>query len=75
MEKLETLILLIQATDSNLTERHQAFGELVKRFQDMAYGYAYALLGDPATAQDAAQEAFITAYQHLQVIWRRPNFS
>ena len=65
MENFEDLIRLIQTTDNSLNERHQAFGELVKRFQDMAYGYAYALLGDKTMAQDAAQETFITAYQHL----------
>ncbi len=42
-----------------------AFGELVVRFQDMAYAIAYAMLGDSALAQDAAQEAFIEAYLSL----------
>jgi RNA polymerase sigma factor (sigma-70 family) len=65
MDKIETLISLIQAGSTSLTERHEAFGELVKRFQDMAYGYAYALLEDGVMAQDAAQEAFIVAYQNL----------
>src|SRR5262245_32139443 len=32
----------------------------------MAYGYAYAVLGDAYLAQEAAQEAFVAAYQHLQ---------
>lgn len=65
MEPLETFIILSQPANPSLIERHEAFAELVKRFQDMAYGYAYALLGDTALAQDAAQEAFITAYQNL----------
>lgn len=42
-----------------------AYGEIVRRFQDMAYGYAYAILGDFQLAQDAAQEAFIEAYRQL----------
>jgi RNA polymerase sigma factor (sigma-70 family) len=42
-----------------------AYGELVRRFQDMAYGYAYAILSDFCLAQDAAQEAFIEAYRCL----------
>ena len=42
-----------------------AFGELVTRFQDMAYGCAYAVLGDFHLAQDAAQEAFLEAYRSL----------
>ena len=40
----------------------QAYDELVRRFQDMAVGYAYALLGDWHDAEDAAQEAFISAW-------------
>jgi RNA polymerase sigma factor (sigma-70 family) len=42
-----------------------AFGELVRRFQDMAYGAAYAYLGDHHRAQDAAQEAFVEAFEGL----------
>src|SRR6266508_5803843 len=42
-----------------------AFGELVRRFQDMAYGAAYAYLGDHHRAQDAAQEAFLEAFEGL----------
>jgi RNA polymerase sigma factor (sigma-70 family) len=42
-----------------------AFGLIVRRFQDMAYGYAYSILGDFHLAQDAAQEAFIDAYRRL----------
>jgi len=42
-----------------------AYGELVRRFQDMAYGYAYSVVGDWKLAEDAAQEAFIEAYRCL----------
>lgn len=42
-----------------------AFGQLVCRFQDMAYAHAYAYLGDAHLAQDAAQEAFLDAYGSL----------
>lgn len=42
-----------------------AFEELVARFQDMAVGYAYAILGDFQLAEDASQEAFFDAYRHL----------
>jgi hypothetical protein len=37
--------------------RHEAFGELVIRFQDMAFACAFAVLGDACLAQDTAQEA------------------
>ena len=43
----------------------EAFGRLVARFQDMACGCAYAVLGDFHLAQDAAQEAFLETYRSL----------
>ena len=46
----------------------RAFGDLVQKYQGMAYGYAYVLLGDTHLAQDATQEAFLDAYQNLQSI-------
>lgn len=42
-----------------------AYEEIVQRFQNMAVGYAYALLGDFHLAEDAAQEAFLGAYHNL----------
>jgi RNA polymerase sigma factor (sigma-70 family) len=53
--------LLIRARNRDV----RAYGEVVRRFQDMAYGYAYAILGDFHLAEDAAQEAFIEAYRCL----------
>jgi RNA polymerase sigma factor (sigma-70 family) len=41
-------------------------------FQDMAYACAYAVLEDSCLAEDAAQEAFITAWQKLDQL-RRPE--
>ena len=38
------------------------FAVLVERFQDMAVGYSYSILGDFHLAEDAAQEAFLEAY-------------
>jgi RNA polymerase sigma factor (sigma-70 family) len=43
----------------------QAFAEIVRRFRDMACGYALSVLRDPQLAQDVAQEAFIDAYAKL----------
>jgi RNA polymerase sigma-70 factor (ECF subfamily) len=42
-----------------------AFNELVLAYQDQVYNLAYRIMGDPASASDAAQEAFISAYQHI----------
>lgn len=35
----------------------EAYEQIVQRFQDMAVGYSYAILGDLAAAEDVAQEA------------------
>ena len=66
--------LVTKATDSNATlaEKHEAFGGLVRSFQDMAYACAYAVLGDFQLAEDAAQEAFISAWQKLHQL-RQPE--
>jgi RNA polymerase sigma-70 factor (ECF subfamily) len=42
-----------------------AFNELVLAYQDQVYNVAYRTMGDPASASDAAQEAFISAFQHI----------
>ncbi len=60
--------LVIQAQSGN----RSAFGTLVRRFQDMAVGYAYSILGDFGLAEDAAQEAFVQAYLDLQKL-REPR--
>src|SRR5438128_11531340 len=41
-------------------------------FQDMAYACAYAVLGEFYLAEDAAQEAFISAWQKLDQL-RQPE--
>lgn len=59
MKDLRCLVQQVQAGDMN------AFGAVVGRFQDMAFGYAYSILGDFGLAEDAAQEAFVQAYRNL----------
>ena len=59
MTELSLLVIAAQQGDKD------AFGQIVNRFQDMAYASAYALVGDPGLAQDIAQEAFLDAYLHL----------
>lgn len=56
---LLTLIPAVQRGD------HIAFTELVHAYQDMAFGYAVAVVGDFHVAQDVVQEAFIIAYFNL----------
>lgn len=59
MDSLESLILRAREGDAD------AYGALVRRFQDMAVGYAYSTLRDFSSAEDAAQEAFLEAYRCL----------
>lgn len=41
----------------------EAFGRLVETFQAPVYNLCLRMLGDPAEAEDAAQEAFLRAYR------------
>jgi RNA polymerase sigma-70 factor (ECF subfamily) len=45
-----------------------AFTELVRRYQDMVFGLAYAVLQDHFLAQDVTQEVFIIAYDKLDTL-------
>ncbi len=42
-----------------------AFSQLVQQHQELAFRTAYLIVGDPAEAEDAAQEAFLKAYRAL----------
>ena len=59
MEEMNVLVLAARSGDM------ASFEHLVRRFQGMAWGYAYSLLGDAHLAEDAAQEAFVDAYRKL----------
>lgn len=66
MQELDFVIQHAAAGDK------RAFETIVQRFQDMAVGYAYAVLGDFQLAEDAAQEAFVQVYQNLTQL-RQPQ--
>src|SRR6185436_20571535 len=59
--------LIARACDRSLSisDRHAAFAELVRTFQDFAIGCARARLHDTALAEDAAQDAFLVAWERL----------
>ncbi len=44
----------------------QAFAELVELYQQAVYNLAYRMLGNVDEAEDATQETFLRAYQHLR---------
>ena len=43
----------------------QAFTQLVEAYQKPVYNLCYRMLGEPEAAEDAAQETFLRAFQHL----------
>jgi len=58
-------------SDADLVERSLrrdpgAFGSLVERHQRLVFGVALARCGDPALAEDVAQDAFVTAWRDLE---------
>jgi RNA polymerase sigma-70 factor, ECF subfamily len=55
----ETLVNM--ASKGNL----DAFNDLVLAYQDVVYYHAYGLLRDPALADDATQDSFLRAFQHI----------
>jgi RNA polymerase sigma-70 factor (ECF subfamily) len=60
-----------QHTDAELVEAslrgsHQAFGELVRRYQDVLYRHAERMTGRVDDAEDVVQATFIKAHQNLR---------
>ncbi|MGH2620343.1 MAG: RNA polymerase sigma factor, partial [Anaerolineales bacterium] len=43
-----------------------AFARLVEHYAKPVHNLCYRMLGDPADAEDAAQETFLKAYQKLK---------
>lgn len=50
-----------------------AFGKLVRRYQDAAFAAAYAILKDPAAPEDATQAAFLAAWLRRNDLSRSPD--
>jgi RNA polymerase sigma-70 factor (ECF subfamily) len=59
---MDEQILIQNALEGDLA----SFNSLVLHYQDMAYNVAYRIMGEHGAADDAAQEAFISAYQKLE---------
>jgi RNA polymerase sigma factor (sigma-70 family) len=68
MEDISRLIGTLLSDAAPKNARDEAFGALVRRFQDMAYGFAFAMLRDRCLAEDAAQEAFLAAWLELPAL-------
>jgi RNA polymerase sigma-70 factor (ECF subfamily) len=68
METVAALVRTAIEQKNQLELDNRAFGELVRRFQDMVFGYACSLVGDPVLAQDIVQDSFLTAWRRLDQI-------
>jgi RNA polymerase sigma-70 factor (ECF subfamily) len=62
IEEIDQERLITSAQRGNL----DAFNELVLAYQDQVFNLAYRIMGDPASASDATQEAFISAFQNIK---------
>ncbi len=52
----------------------EAFSEIVEACQSAVYNLAFRLLGDPAEAEDIAQEAFLRAFKNLSFYDSKGSF-
>ena len=70
MEELESLFCRAQAGDL------EAYGAIVRRYEDMAINYAHFILSarDAHLAKDAVQEAFIEAFPILSRVYELAVF-
>jgi RNA polymerase sigma-70 factor (ECF subfamily) len=51
-----------------------AFGEIVRRYQNLVYATAFQILKNAALAEDVAQEAFVTAFRSLPNLRTESSF-
>jgi RNA polymerase sigma-70 factor (ECF subfamily) len=51
-----------------------AFGEIIRRYQNLVFATAFQILRDRALAEDVAQEAFVKAFQSLQDLRTESSF-
>ena len=52
-----------------------AFTQMVEAYQRPVFNLCYRMLGDPEDAEDAAQETFLRAYDHLRRYDQQRSFS
>ncbi len=52
-----------------------AFGEIIRRYQNLVYATAFRILKDPSLSEDVAQEAFVAAFRSLPDLRRESSFA
>jgi RNA polymerase sigma-70 factor (ECF subfamily) len=67
----DEIALVERARDGDVA----AFEALVRAYADAVYGHALRFFGEPATAEDAAQEVFVKVYRGLGSFDGRSAFS
>lgn len=56
---------VLLAQSNSISEKNDAFDQLVRDFQGMAYNIAYGKLNDRQLAEDVTQDAFLIAYKRI----------
>ncbi len=64
-----------QLIDRCLSGDHEAFYELMRPYERAVYFAAMGVLGNPADAEEVAQEAVLKAFNHLSKFRREAKFS
>lgn len=64
MKTYREWVLAAQSADAR--ERNEAFDHLARDFQGMVYSVAYSRLSNAQLAEDAAQDAFLSAFKHIE---------
>ena len=69
----------LQDTDNSVINKvrdgdHDAFGILVKRYDDFAFSLARGMAGNDESARDITQEAFLRAYRSIRRFEQRSSF-
>lgn len=67
----EEMVWVVQAQHGS----DEAFTKLVEAYQAHVYNLCYRMLGDAESAEDAAQETFLRAYQHLYRYDQKRSFA
>ena len=65
------IVTTTKAQDSQ-AEKNEAFADLIDRYQRRAFTHALGIVGDPAEAEEIAQEAFVRAYERWESL-REPE--
>ena len=71
----QTLISDEQLISDTLGGDMAAFGTLVERYWNMVVGLAMGKIGEPAEAEDIAQESFMKAYSQLRSLQQPSRFA